>query len=452
MTVSIFRAGGLASGIDTNSIVDSLVKLESVPLDQLRARQSAMKTQVSLLGDMASRMSALHDAAAAMKSGGVLALQSQGSAAGFGLTTTTGGSAGSYSVQVTSLATAAKARSVGFTDGFSSVSGGTLSLTVQGKPFSVEITDGMTLRDVTAAINQSGAPVSAALLSDGTSTYLTVTDRDTGFPLTGVAADALSLSMSTTGTQGQALTFPVATAATNATVVVDGLTMTRTSNVITDAVPGATLTLKALTTAPENAVLNYDAATTEKNLSSFVNAYNAVLRAVQGQLNVAPGASRASTLAGDSVVRSLQGNLQRVVSTRVAGLSLVRTLADAGVKTNRDGSLSIDSAILGKAIAREPSSIDALFSTTTGGLSDVVATMSDSYTRSIDGLLVTRQQGLNKNITRVDDQLVSMQIRIDAFQKNLIAQFSAMETVISGLKSVGNFLTQQENARAAQGR
>lgn len=452
MAVSIFRAGGLASGLDTNSIVDSLVKIESVPLDLLRARQSGMQTQVSILGDLASRMSALHDAAAAMKKGGVLALQSASTASAFSITTTTGGTAGRYQIEVTSLASAAKARSAGFTDAFSAVTGGTLSLTVQGNPFSVAITDGMTLRDVAAAINQTGAPVSASLIKDGTATYLALTNRDTGFPIGGSAADGLSVSMATTGGAGQALTLAVTSSAVNARFKVDGLAITRASNTVTDAVPGATLTLNAQSlSGPEDVVLNYDTAATQKNLATFVNAYNSVLKAVQAQLNVQPGSDRSKTLAGDSVVRSLQENLQRVISTSVPGLGTVRTLADLGVKTNRDGSLSIDSDVLGKAIARDPSSVDALFSTASAGIADTVTTLSDGYTRSSNGLLTTRQAGLTKNITQLDDQLASMQLRIDQFQKNLIAQFASMETLISGLKSVGNFLTQQENAHAARG-
>ena len=58
---STFRAGGLASGLDTNSIIDQLVSIESTPLSLLRKRQTGIRTQISTLGDLASRLASRSD-------------------------------------------------------------------------------------------------------------------------------------------------------------------------------------------------------------------------------------------------------------------------------------------------------------------------------------------------------------------------------------------------------
>ncbi|MBX7101701.1 MAG: flagellar filament capping protein FliD [Myxococcaceae bacterium] len=443
-----FRAGGLASGMDTNSIVEQLVTIEKRPLDLLKSRQDAMKLQVSALGDLASKLSALQTAAAAFQSGGVLALSAATSSSAYAITPTSGGSAGRYAVQVQSLASAAKARSQSFTSGADPVSGGTLALTVMGTTTNVSIADGASLSDVAKSINQSGAAVTANLLSDGTHTYLSLTNRDTGFPLTGAPGDALSITETTTGTAGQALGLGITSAATNAQLTVDGLAISRTSNTIADVIPGASLTLKTTSTTPEDAVLSYDTDATQKRLQGFVDAYNAVQKLVQKNLAVDVNVDRSKTLAGDGVARGLQHALQGLVSTVVPGLGGVRTLADLGFKTAQDGSLSLDSTILGKALTREPASVDALFSTASTGLCAVTSTLVKNYTTSGTGLLSARQTGLGKSISAIDDQLARMDARLSTYRQTLINQFSAMEKIVSGFKAIGNFLTQQENANS----
>lgn len=434
-----FRAGGLASGLDSNGIIDQLVALERRPLELMAARQDALKTQVSLLGDLASRLTALQSAAKSLGRTGALKLTVNSSPVSFSATPTAGGTAGRYEVEVKALAAAAKARSVGFASG-ETVRGGTLDLTVMGQAYSVTLTDGMSLAEVATALSQSGAPLSVAVLSDGTNEYLSVTNRDTGFPLSGVAGDALSMTETSSGVLGKPLGLAITQAAANALVEVDGLPMTRMSNDVSDAIPGLKLSLKGLG-AKEDVVVGFDVDATQKNLQGFVDAYNSVLAAVQRQLNVAPGANRAKTLAGDSVVRNLQAALQKVVSTTVPGLGSVRALADLGLQTNRDGSLSIDPTRLRAAIARDPSAVDALFTSAQTGLGDVVDGLVDQYIRPSSGLLSARSDGLNQNIRRMDSTLEQMGARLDGYKANLIAQFTAMETVISGFKAIGNYLT-----------
>ncbi|MEW6433357.1 MAG: flagellar filament capping protein FliD [Myxococcota bacterium] len=433
-----FRAGGLASGLDSNGIIDQLVALERRPIELMTARQDALKTQVSLLGDLASRLGALRSAAKKLSATGTLKLAVNSSPVSFSATPTSGGVAGRYAVEVKALAAAAKARSTAFaaTD---TVQGGTLDFTVMGQAYSVTLTDGMSLAAAAAAINASGAPVSAAVLSDGTSEYLSLTNRDTGYPLSGAALDALSISETSTGATGKPLGLSITQVATNALVEVDGLPLARMSNDVGDAIPGLSLSLKAVG-AREDVVVGYDTDATQKNLQAFVDAYNGVLSAVQRQLSVAPGSDRSRTLAGDSVVRQLQGALQRVVSTTVAGLGTVRALADLGVQTGRDGTLTIDATKLRAAIAREPASVDALFSSAGAGLGDVVDGLVDQYTSPSSGLLSARRDGLNQSIRRMDATLEQMTARLDGYKANLIAQFAAMETVVSGFKAIGNYL------------
>ncbi|GAO04641.1 flagellar filament capping protein FliD [Anaeromyxobacter sp. PSR-1] len=439
-----FRAGGLASGMDTNAIVDQLVKLESRPLDQLRQRQAAFRTQISALGDVISSLSTLAAAAADLGDHGVLSTQVRSGPKAFSAAPGSDAIAGSYRVAVTALAQPAKWRSAAFAPG-AGVAGGTLRLTVQGAAIPpIAVADGASLADVAYAIRQSGAPVSAVVLDDGTSSWLSVTARDTGHPLGGTPADALSIAFTAdAGAAGQAPGLAEVQAARNAQVQVDGLTFTRTGNVIADALPGVTLTLGAEGGPAEDLVLGTDADGTQARLQKLVDAYNGAMRLVQRHLAVAKDSDRATTLAGDSTLRSLQARLQRVLVTEVPGLAGVRTLADLGVKTARDGSLSVDAATLASALSRDPAAVNALFSTPGTGLAAVVRSLVTDHTRAGDGALVLRQEGLGRTVKDLDGQAAALQLRIDAFQQNLIRQFTAMENTVSGLKSIGNFLASQ---------
>jgi flagellar hook-associated protein 2 len=461
MADSVFSASGLASGIDTNSIIDKLVSLESQPITNIRAKQSNIKLQISSLADIASKLNDLSTAAQDLADNGAYSAKTTSTNSTFSAVPGTGAVAGRFSVEVGQLASAAKWRSDAFAS-TDTLAAGTLILTVQGKQYPpaddaggpIAIEAGDTLGDVAYKIRRSGAPVSAMVLTDSSGhSYLSLTNRDTGQPLDGGTALAVSFTAAG-GATGSNLDFgtPTVTAATNARVLVDGIEFVRTSNSISDVLPGTTLNLTSVPATagtPEDLVVATDADGTKTRLQKFVDAYNAVIKLVQRQLAVTKDTSREKTLAGDSNVRDVQTKLQRLASSVVPGLGGIRSLADLGIKTARDGTLSIDATTLGKALTTDPSAVNSLFSTATGGIGDLVKTMVNFETRAGDGLLVADQAGLNKTIDALDGQAETIQRRVDAYKKTLQAQFTAMEAIISQLKSVGSFLTSQSTSSSS---
>ena len=439
-----FRAGGLASGLDTNSIIDSLTQLESRGLNQLRARQSGIKTQISAIGDLASRLSALAEAAKTLATNGVLGMKVMSTASGFGAAASSEAVSGRYSVQVEQLAQAARSRSQAFASGTSPVAGGTLHLDVMGERFDIPVGDGSALSDVAFAINRSGAPVSATILNDGTNTFLSLSSRETGHPLGTDPLQALQLSHTVTGTGGAAIGMNLIAPAKNARVTVDGLTFERRTNTVADAVPGVTLNLTSEVSSPQDLVVDSDTGSTTANLKKFVDAYNDLLGRMNRQLQINETTNRDTTLAGDRSVQSLQQRLQKMIGTEVPGLTTVRTLADLGVKTNRDGTLTINDATLSRAISRDPSAVNAVFQQAQGGLAAELTQLARDYTDPAEGVFTARRKGMDQSVRRMDADLEKMQFRIDKFRKNLIAQYAAMEKVVSGIKSIGSYLTQQD--------
>ena len=434
MADATFRAGGLASGLDSNTIIEKLMDLEAQPVKLVQTRQAAVKTQISSLADIRSKLSDLATAGRNLASGGAVATTVNSTATGYDAVTGTGAIAGRHTIKVTGLATAASALSTPFAAATATVNTGRFDFTVQGKDYGFDVTAGSTLADVAFQIRQTGAPISATIINDGSQAFLSLMDNETGNPATG-AALAVTDTSNILG-----LTLKPATAAG---LTVDGLPIVRQTNSVTDVIPGVTINLKALTTTDETLVIGNNTTGTQTNITKFVDAYNSVLKLVQSQLTSIPGSDRASSLAGDSSLRGLQGALQGLMTTRVTGGSAtIRSLADIGLKTDREGTLTVDTAALTKALGRDAQAVNDLFSKATTGLGAVTQKTVDLYGNFTDGLLSTRTKGLQRTVKAMDDQIAAMNMRLDVRKTTLINQFTAMEKVVSGVKSTGNFLTQ----------
>jgi flagellar hook-associated protein 2 len=436
--MATFNASGLASGMDTNALVEALSQLRQLSVTRLKAKQGAYTTQISVIGDVVNRLQGLKTAATGLGTGGTLGISQSGTLDGITTSPSSSAQAGRYTVEVKGLAAAAKQRSTGFTAASPPVTAGVLSINVNGTAKNVNVGAGASLTDVATAINAGVSDVSAVVLSDGTNSYLSITNRATGYTIGGQPTDALQIS----GTAAAQFGFSEVVPAKNAEVWVDGLKFDRRSNTFDDVIPGVSLTVSKEDGPPQELVLTNDTAGTAKNIQGFVDAYNLVLKSVQKQLTVSSSSDRSATLAGDGSLRSLQAALGGLTSKTV-GAGVVRTLADLGVKTARDGSLSVDSVALGKAIAKDPAGVNALFNTAATGVSALTTALVDGYTDA-DGVLTARTKGMQGQVARLGKDVERAQAAVDRYKELLVKQFTAMEQIVSTLKSTGNYLTSQE--------
>ena len=90
--------------------------------------------------------------------------------------------------------------------------------------------------------------------------------------------------------------------------------------------------------------------------------------------------------------------------------------------------------------------MNSLFNTAATGISAVTTAMVDGYTNSTDGVLVTRTKGIQGNIARLGKDIEKETAAVDRYRELLVKQFTAMENIVSSIKSTGNYLTSQENA------
>ena len=334
-TGPLFQAGGLASGLDTNAIIDNLILADSAPLNRLKQRQSDYKVQISTLGTLQTQLQALQSASAALSTNGVVSIQPNSTFSDFKVT----GSAaaeGTTTIKVEQLAKEAKMRSTHFTSAQDPavVPDGNLQFSIDGNTSAVIDTTGKTLADVAEAINQNVSQVHASVLSTADGYYLNISRKSTGFATSDV--EALKI------VQDPGLGIATTQAAQNAKVDIDGLTLIRPSNTITDAISGSTLILTGASNVDNNVTFTADSSATETALNTFVTAYNTVAATLHSQLVTDPTVAYGDTLVDGNTAGAIQRSMQQMMSALVVPTGAVRTLADLGLELQQDGTLTLN--------------------------------------------------------------------------------------------------------------
>lgn len=190
----------------------------------------------------------------------------------------------------------------------------------------------------------------------------------------------------------------------NASLTVNGVTITRSSNTITDAINGVTLTLSKAQQAGEAPVTLTTTVGTDKvsdTLKPLLDAYNDVLRYIRDNIK---------TIGSDTALRSLQSEL-RSLSSKVFSGSLT-SLADIGIKIASNGTLSIDNKDrLQQQLETDAIAVAELFTSSGGFASRIMSTIT--HLVGSDGLLQERSSSLGQQIKRVSDQKKALQDRIE---------------------------------------
>lgn len=432
---------GLASGLDTASIVKQLVQVESQPIVRLQKQQSDIDAKSKKLTTLQTSLDDLRNAALALDTRNE-ALPTQATSTNpsvVGASATGGASLGSYQIKVDQLATAARVYSSSFSgpDTAALFGTGTMSMSIGGSSYDIAVDASDTLDSLVSKIQASGAPVSAGLLYDGTGYRLAISGRATG------AANALTITEGglTLGVSNPA---NVASTAQDARFEIDGITVTRSTNVVADAIRGVTLQLHGATApgAIDHVEVGTDTSALATNVKKLVDAYNKVNTFIAGEEDWSGSAKDATSLNGDSTLRSVQSRLHSAILAPVAGLTgKYTTLASLGISVQKDGSLSLDQAKLETALGDSPEAVAAVLGQDGTGAMTVIAHAADYFSDTTNGLLTQRLTSMSKARRALDDQVTQMQARIDQYQTLLQNQFATLERTMSSLKSQGDQLT-----------
>lgn len=425
-------ASGIGSGLDINGLVGQLMSLEQRPLTALATKEASYQAKLSAFGQLKSVLSALQSATGGLQDSAKFSAMkvTVGTDAGFTATSTTSAATGSYSVQVTNLATVQRAatnKDVTFVPG-----SGTLSVTTGGNTKSLEFAGG-SIEQLRDAINGANLGVTANVIDNGTAKQLVLAGKNTG---TSNAFTATGLGIESSLYEIQP--------AENATLTIDGIAITRASNTISDAIEGVTLNLTKEMAATGSLTVAEDPSNARSAIEAFVKAYNDANKAIRDLTAYNPETRKASTLTGDSTARSIQGQLRNLIGGALPGFTGVSRLSDIGISFKADGTLSIDSSKLDAALKDAGKDVAGFFAGSSGitGFAETISSTLEDYV-SGGGMLAGRTDGINASIKALGKQREALTARLEQIEKRYLAQFTALDSMVASMTQTSNFLTQQ---------
>jgi flagellar hook-associated protein 2 len=445
--------GGLITGLDTNALIAGLVKAEHRSIDVLAAQKVRFQAQdaviTSVIGGLAKVRSAAQSLALSTDFQRKTASSSDASV--LSVSASSAASAGNIDIVVDSLASAQTVQSTSFTASTAAIGTGTLTITASGKTSSIVI-DGTnnTLSALRDAINDADGDVTATIVNVGAATAdyrLILRSKNTGI------ANAVTIAGTLTGGADPfAGGGDIVQAASDAVFSVNGLTVRRSSNKVSDVVAGLTFSLVGegdrdgiveTTDRAAQITVTADASSVISSVKNLVESFNAVNDIVNDQFTLDPNTNRQGSTSGDASLRGVIARLRAELS-RPGGFGVgYKYLSDVGISFQKDGSLSLDEAKLSEALVDDPAAAGRLFLATEGGIGKRIPDAVDDFISQVDGALTFRQKGIAQSLKRIDEKVVREEDRIAAMQDRLTRQFSALEQIVSQLKSQGDFLAQQ---------
>jgi flagellar hook-associated protein 2 len=448
-TSGTVSSSGIGSGLNVSQIITALMDAEKGPLNSINRSISNDNAQISAYGSISSQISTFQSSIAglitpsnikattASSSGtGVLSVSNDGTAL-----------AGEYKITNVTLASPQVITSNIDTSAFTSVNssiGSTGSITILGNTITPTT---YTVAGIVEAINNANiSGINATMTNLGTSTA-----PDYQIRIVNASDTAATIALSA-GNDLSSLAFTSADAVPGS-VTINGNTVTRSSNTITDLVPGLTINLvgagnSTITVAQDSSSLN-------TKISAFVTAFNTLDKSLKDISSYDASAKKGAALYGDSAINSLRREIRSIITSTlgVNATTSYNRLSQVGVSLKSDGTLSLDNTVLNTAINANFNKVAKLFSGT-GDSSDSKTLQGFAYqlntaltsATGIDGLITNRKSSLQSEIRRLQAKADQEQLRLADLQKMYQKQYTALDRTVSSLNSMASYLTNQFDA------
>ncbi len=478
------------SGSAYEQLISQVIAVESQPRLKLVAEKTEQGVYKGVLSDFSSKASALNTRLDKMADplrspfSGKAATVADG--AGFRATASDSAAAGQHEVQVTQLARADARLSKRVADGGTSLaqlfvdpgsSGGPLGIppptpdTIGTRSFSIRLaqpsgtpvdlavsysppegaTDADILTGIARAVNDAlaaaetdgriaegtGAAASVVHETSGTS-RLSLRSEGTGFGnrltfsdpdgiLAALEVDRTEVRSGTGGGAVYAVGTSTEDSALSAALTLDGLALYRDSNTVADALDGVTLTLSSVSGAPSALTIGADVKGMRTEVEDFVKAYNGLVSFLNTKSRVDGDTGARGSFAGDAAISGLRSGLRNDLSRGVPG-GVFSRLADLGIETARDGTISIkDSAALDQALEASPGAVGALFGAQ-GGIADRLSSRIEGLLGP-QGTIEQRKRGSDDRVRRLDSQIDRWKVRLVTREETLRAQFAQLQQI-----------------------
>jgi flagellar hook-associated protein 2 len=441
---------GLVNGLDTQGIISQLMAVERQPRTKITWEQSATTKRQNLLTDLNTKAATLKSASDALASVSTW-LDTQtvtsGDTTKLDASRTAGAPPGGYDVAITQLASAERHTY----DYQPPAADGPLEIHNQDGTLraSVQLKAGASVDDAVSAINSStDANVYAVNVNGDLVLAAKTTGTTSGFSAVGAGNSLQDV------------------AGLDAQFSINGTNYTRSSNVVTDALPGVQLTLKGKTAAGSTVGVTVGAPGPDKDgivakVKSFMDAYNALVSTARSDVTekTVPNPTNSvdagmGALFGDAGITGMLTSLRSAASSPIAGLTGLTSLTDIGVSTGAantgstinqdavDGKLTLDETKLRSALDTNPLGVRQLLGGQSGvtGFSQTFSGVLAPF-QGVDGVLSQRITTVGQDLTRIKDKLTDFDARMDAKEAFYQKQFTALTTALQQSQTVGNSLS-----------
>ena len=372
----ISKVNQSGSGIDLSSLVTTLVEAETSPLQSaLTKKVDATNLSISSFGQLSSKMSALSSDLTLLENTNSRTTVSSGTAVSLSVTDETKAQDINANIVVSALAkgqviaydlTHANLLNTSSVTAASAIDQGTLTFSKGGTNTTITIdATNNTVQGLVDAINAISGVQANLVDASGSGGLALVIKSDTGTANAFTMTSTDTLTEFNTGSPAASSTSAQVTlsvAAADASFTVDGLAVTRSANVLTDVFDGYQLNLNEVNSSAVNvtsAIVTTDA---RDRMQLFIDSINSVKSYLTTEtkrgINGAPNGSLAGDLTAQSILRELSG----ITTDPIAGYGADSLyLANLGVRTERDGTLTLDTASYDAAIAADPTLANIVF-------------------------------------------------------------------------------------------
>ncbi len=398
MTIDYLSALNVGTGLNTKEIVDSLVEAERAPkASEINSAKEKRTVEISSLGQVKQGFEKLETGLAPLDQITGLQGVTSGNSVALEISDAKTASDFSHSIEVTTVAAGQTLVFGGYSSETASTGTGSLafsfgtwnsngSFTANSDRSDVTVslaTGSGTLADLRDAVNSAGMNVTASILKTGDSTYALVLKAREG------AAHAMRISATEDSGAAGLANFAYTSVnnsvqtitAADASFDLDGVTVTRDTNEVTDLIQGTTLTIKSTTSSAETISASFDASLAEAAMQVMVDQINTIGETLRDLSKRGSGGEEDAPLAGDAYVMLLRRQLRNYTTTPITGFGDDNIyLTDFGVTTSLDGSLSLDTAKFQKTFTANPDAFAAITtSRITTGSELVGASVAGTY-------------------------------------------------------------------------
>lgn len=435
--------GGIASGLPPN-LVDQLVEAERLPIKTLEQRQTKSQSRLDLVTELETKlrdMSASLQGLASTRGFSDIKLTSGDPNVIQGVVDPTAGATGSWNIEVVELAQRAAAITNGFPDKDRTEIGvGYFEFdTPDGKKEVYINGQNNTLEKAAEAINSSGIGVRATVLNDRKDP-----DRPYRLVISGVNVggdNRIDYPTLYFLDGDQDLYFEEEKEAKNGVVKVDGFEFEVADNKVEGVIPGVTLDLKQAAPGKTiNVSIKEDMEVVSGKVKEFVDGVNGVLGFIQKQNSLNAESDTSSTLGGDSLLRSVENRIRRLIQDPQYGIaSNIKRLSQVGIEFSRNGTLQYSEEKFNTALLQDPGGVRA-FLVGNGVDSGFIPSIRREVSSLLDGVfgpVSIRKRALQDNIRQMDDRIENKERQLKVKEDSLRRKFANLETQMSKLKSQG---------------